>query len=103
MREVYFDSHINDGEFNQKLFGFGMTFSTTNGIAELSGGRGGVTLAERDRGAPSRETPVPPTQQANHTLPSLNAASLAYPTLQGAYGPMSGAYLRQPIGVGGDR
>ena len=73
MREIYFGDHVDDSEYNGKLYGLGktvlaaLTNSTSNGPLDASGSlgmgisglsmglglRSGVTIAERER------TPLP--------------------------------------------
>ena len=54
MREIYFNDHIDDAEYNGKLYGLGQTFSVLNGMADP--GRGGATIAERDDRGSARES-----------------------------------------------
>jgi len=112
MRELYFHDAIDRDEYNGKLYGLGETFSQTNGLPDP--GRGGATIAEReDRGVardmqgqnaaggiPGQALGVGAMQQS--ALASAMAAQLPP---GGTYGPMgtNGAFLRNPIGVGGGR
>jgi CCR4-NOT transcription complex subunit 7/8 len=114
MRELYFNDHIDDAEYNGKLYGLGQTFSILNGMADP--GRGGATIAERDDRSSAREshnqTPgggVSQNQSMTMGLggplstPSLGA-SLSTPlpsaTPYGTIGA-NGTYIRTAIGVGG--
>jgi len=115
MREIYFNDHIDDSEYNHKLYGLGQTF-TVNGIAEPVRGSA-ATIAEREDRGPARElhnqTPGPAQSQSMAAVAmglggSMSTPSLgqALPTpLQSAtpYGPMgaNGPYMRTAIGVGG--
>src|ERR1700730_16454348 len=76
MRELYFGDHLDDAEYNGKLYGLGQTFSTANGLADP--GRGGMTIAEREDRALSRElhnhTPGSSTQ--GHHMSGLQAQAL---------------------------
>ncbi|KAH8114441.1 CAF1-domain-containing protein [Phellopilus nigrolimitatus] len=67
MRELYFNDHIDDGEYNGKLYGLGKTVLATNGTLDTQsalgigmalGLRSGATIAERER------TPLMREQQA---------------------------------------
>jgi CCR4-NOT transcription complex subunit 7/8 len=114
MRELYFDDHIDDAEYNSKLYGLGQTFSILNGMADP--GRGGATIAERDDRGSAREshnqTPGGGVSQ-NPSMSMTMGGPLATPSLGGSmptplpsaapYGPMgtNGTYIRTAIGVGG--
>lgn len=55
IRQLYFNDRIDDAEYNGKLYGFGPTFTVSNGLTDP--GRGGATIAEReDRGSVSSTT-----------------------------------------------
>ncbi|KAI0032555.1 CAF1-domain-containing protein [Vararia minispora EC-137] len=111
MRELYFQDTIDRDEYNGKLYGLGETFSQTNGLPDP--GRHGATIAEREDRGVSRDM-----QSQNATggmpgqalgvgamQPSALASAIAQLPPGGTYGPMgtNGAFLRNPIGVGGGR
>jgi CCR4-NOT transcription complex subunit 7/8 len=114
MRELYFNDHIDDAEYNGKLYGLGQTFSVLNGMADP--GRGGATIAERDDRSSAREshnqTPGGGVSQ-NQSMTMSMGGPLPAPALGGSmpstmppttpYGPMGGnsTYIRTAIGVGG--
>ncbi|KZT09357.1 CAF1-domain-containing protein [Laetiporus sulphureus 93-53] len=116
MREIYFNDHIDDAEYNHKLYGLGQTFNLTNGLAEPVRGSA-ATLAEReDRTGPAREQTPGPGVGASVTAVAMGlGGSISTPALSGAlpnpmppptpYGPMgaNGPYMRTAIGVGGGR
>jgi CCR4-NOT transcription complex subunit 7/8 len=89
MREIYFNDHVDDSEYNGKLYGLGQTFSPTNGIPDP--GRGSAaTIAEReDRGVPREQTQTPGPMPPMHT-PSLGT-NMPSST---PYGPINGGYMR---------
>jgi CCR4-NOT transcription complex subunit 7/8 len=113
MRELYFDDHIDDAEYNGKLYGLGQTFSILNGMADP--GRGGATIAERDDRSSARDshnqTPGGGVSQ-NQSIAMGMGGSLT-PSLGGSmptplpsatpYGTIgaNGTYIRTAIGVGG--
>jgi len=113
MRELYFNDHIDDAEYNGKLYGLGQTFSVMNGMADP--GRGGATIAERDDRSSAREshnqTPGGGVSQ-NQSMMTMGGP-LPTPALGGSmpaplpsatpYGPMgaNSTYIRTTIGVGG--
>jgi CCR4-NOT transcription complex subunit 7/8 len=114
MRELYFNDHIDDVEYNGKLYGLGQTFSILNGMADP--GRGGATIAERDDRSSAREshnqTPGGGVSQ-NQSMTMGMGGPLSTPSLGGSmptplpsatpYGTMgtNGTYIRTAIGVGG--
>ena len=118
MREIYFNDHIDDAEYNGKLYGLGQTFTVSNGISEPVRGSA-ATIAEREDRGPAREThnQTPgPTQGHNAAAvamglgaflqtPSLNGALPTPLSLASPYGSMgaNGPYMRTAIGVGGGR
>ncbi|EPS94721.1 hypothetical protein FOMPIDRAFT_1026077 [Fomitopsis schrenkii] len=116
MRELYFNDHIDDDEYNHKLYGLGQTF-VSNGIVEPMRGTA-ATIAEREdrTGAPREHNQTPGSVQ-NHVgvagmglggsmnTPAM-ASSLPAPLPPGTpYGAMgaNGPYMRTAIGVGGGR
>ncbi|EMD40070.1 hypothetical protein CERSUDRAFT_112283 [Gelatoporia subvermispora B] len=114
MREIYFNDHIDDAEYNGKLYGLGSTFTVANGIAEPVRGSA-ATIAEREDRTTAREThnqtPGPPQ---SHSITLGLGAPLPTPAIGGAlptplpsgtpYGPMGATaqYIRTAI-VGGGR
>lgn len=108
MRELYFEDHIDDAEYNGKLYGLGQTFSGANGMADP--GRGGATIAERDDRNVARDgqnqTPGGGASQ-NQGVPmgmgALQSSMSSSMSSSNAYGPMgsNGTYIRTAIGVGG--
>ncbi|KAL0961377.1 hypothetical protein HGRIS_006331 [Hohenbuehelia grisea] len=108
MREVHFNNQIDDAEFSGQLYGFGQTFSTTNGAAEPA--RAGTTIAEREDRAPARERENNQTSGAQgQGMSSLSLTSLANGAMStqlpnAGYGPMgvNGPYIRTTM-VGGGR
>ncbi|PSR71923.1 hypothetical protein PHLCEN_2v12133 [Hermanssonia centrifuga] len=113
MRELYFNDHVDDAEYNGKLYGLGQTFTAPNGITETVRGSA-ATIAEReDRGTSSRETqnqtPGPGQMQGvamgmgGLTTPAM-AGALPAPLPTSPYGPMgaNGPYMRTTM-VGGGR
>lgn len=111
MREIYFNDHIDDAEYNGKLYGLGQTFM--NGMADA--GRGVATMAERDDRGLNRESHnhTPGGGMSQNQGMGMNMGGPLTPglansmaaSLQGSspYGPMgtSGNYIRTAIGVGG--
>ncbi|KAK7690387.1 CCR4-NOT transcription complex subunit 7 [Cerrena zonata] len=109
MRELYFNDHIDDAEYNGKLYGLGQTFTVSNGIVDSVRGSA-ATIAEREDRGTSREvhnqTPGPgqgALGMNSLTTPSM-AGTMSTP-LTSPYGPMgvNGPYMRTAIGVGGGR
>lgn len=109
MRELYFNDHIDDAEYNGKLYGLGQTFTVANGIVDSVRGSA-ATIAEREDRGTSRETH---NQTPGPGQGALGMNSLTTPSMAGAlpapltspYGPMggNGPYMRTAIGVGGGR
>ncbi|KAL4250781.1 CAF1 family protein [Abortiporus biennis] len=112
MRELYFDDHIDDAEYNGKLYGLGQTF-TVNGANENIRGSA-ATIAEReDRGTMRDSQNQTPGPGQGHNV-GMGLSALTTPAMAGAmpasipggspYGPMGagGPYMRT-IGVGGGR
>ena len=118
MREDYFGGVLDDPDFNGKLYGLGQTFTLQNGVAENARTGTAATIAERE----DRAAPLPQAQQqqqqhgngAGGGPPGVMGmpGALTTPVMAGAmpaqmpttpYGPMSGPYMRPPIGVGGGR
>ncbi|CAL1712732.1 unnamed protein product [Somion occarium] len=94
MREIYFNDHIDDAEYNGKLYGL-------------------ATIAEREDRGTSRETHNQTPGPAQSHSATMSMTSLTTPAMAGAlpapltspYGPMgaNGPYMRTAIGVGGGR
>lgn len=117
MREIYFNDHIDDAEYNGKLYGLGQTFPA-NGISEPVRGSA-ATIAERDDRGPTREmhnqTPGPTPSHSVAAVAMGLGGTLQTPAIGAAlqaplppatpYGPMgaNGPYIRTAIGVGGGR
>ncbi|GBE83193.1 Poly(A) ribonuclease pop2 [Sparassis crispa] len=112
MREIYFGDHIDDTEYNGKLYGLGQTFTTTNGMAEPVRGTA-ATIAEReDRGPPREHTQTPGPPQSHSVMgmagplpTSAMTGAMPAPLPPGTpYGPIgtNGPYIRTAI-VGGGR
>lgn len=108
MRELYFNDHIDDAEYNGKLYGLGQTFSAVSGMADP--GRGGATIAERDDRGTTRDsqnqTPgggVSQNQGMSMGMSGLQTSMSSSMPSGTAYGPMgnNGTYIRTAIGVGG--
>lgn len=112
MREIYFNDHIDDAEYNGKLYGLGQTFTISNGVAENVRGSA-ATIAEREDRGTSRETHNQTPGPAQSHSATMSMTSLTTPAMAGAlpapltspYGPMgaNGPYMRTAIGVGGGR
>lgn len=116
MRELYFNDHIDDGEYNHKLYGLGQTF-VSNGIVEPMRGTA-ATIAEREdrTGAPREHNQTPGPTQNHVGVGAMGlGGSMSTPALAGTmpaplppgtpYGAMgaNGPYMRTAIGVGGGR
>ncbi|KAG6827112.1 hypothetical protein H0H92_013156 [Tricholoma furcatifolium] len=95
--ELYFEDHIDHAEYSGKLYGFGQTFTASNGLTDAS--RSGATIAEREDRGSNREThnmsPGPPAPNGMGMNPMQGMpTSVSYGI--GANGP----YLRTSL-VGG--
>jgi len=107
IRQLYFNDRIDDAEYNGKLYGFGPTFTVSNGLTDP--GRGGATIAEReDRGSTSSATRDSQTQSQSgpgtpgQSVVNHNHVQIGMGPMQGvAYGMGgNGPYLRTGL-VGG--
>lgn len=102
MREIYFNDDIDDSQYSGKLYGFGQTFSTANGIEAA---RGGATLAEREDRQPHHNQTVVPTAGNGPQTPGVTLMGPMQPVPPGmGYGPLgaAGPYMRTSL-VGGGR
>ena len=101
MRELYFNDHIDDEEYNGKLYGLGQTFSFSSGIVDA--GRGGVTIAEREDRGSSRDcqnhTPGPGVSGNSSNQNAAMAIGSLQTSLTGAtYTMGTNGYMRTMAG-----
>lgn len=98
MRDLYFPKDsLNDKEYNLKLYGFGQTFASMNGIAEP--GRGGATLAEREDRAVTGANLG--REMHNQTPGTQNGSGMQMGGMAPVYASMgaNNTYLRTTIGA----
>ncbi|KAJ8487684.1 hypothetical protein ONZ45_g14237 [Pleurotus djamor] len=98
MRELYFSENIDDALYSGQLYGFGSTFTVSNGAAEP--GRGGTTIAEREDRVLNREAHNhTPSGSQGQGIPimSLPNGSMSTPMSSAAYMGANGPYMRPPM------
>jgi CCR4-NOT transcription complex subunit 7/8 len=103
LREIYFSDHIDDAEYNGKLYGLGQTFSLSNGMGDP--GRGGATIAEREDRGSTREshnqTPGPPVPGNAPQNAPISMGPLPTPALGGSISTPLNATTTYSMGANG--
>ncbi|KAG5716644.1 CCR4-NOT transcription complex subunit 7 [Termitomyces sp. T112] len=102
IRELYFNDQIDHDEYSGKLYGFGQTFTVSNGLADTS--RTGATIAEREDRSSVREThnqtPGPPPSNGMSINPMQGSMPTSMPSSVSYGMGASGPYMRTSL-VGG--